>query len=411
MARLIRTEKEVEGSYESLDRRRGGRARPVAGRAARASSAGRRARIDGPERARGEARYTADLPPPGDAARGRAAQPARARRACARSTSRRALALPGVRAAISGRTTSTCCTDEPRLPGRAGRGRRRRHARRRRTRPSTRRRRVGRRSSRCSTPTRRSRRWLLIAEHGRLRARRRRAGFAEADVVVEAEYRTQTRPPQLARDAPGGLRVAAATTLDVYISTQCIWGVRDRRRASGSSSRRTRCASSASSWAAASARRTAPATTRCIAAELARRTGRPVRCALTRREENLVSRQPQRDDPAAARRRALRRHADRARRRVHVRASAGAAGSRRPPGRCRCSTPARTSRTIEHGAKLNTPPMAAFRAPGLRRGDVRPRVPARRAGREARRSTRSSCGAATTPTRPDRRPARSPSST
>ena len=43
VARLIRTEKEVEGRYEEhVDRRRGGRARPVARRAAARSSAGRR---------------------------------------------------------------------------------------------------------------------------------------------------------------------------------------------------------------------------------------------------------------------------------------------------------------------------------------------------------------------------------
>ena len=41
-------------------------------------------------------------------------------------------------------------------------------------------------------------------------------------------------------------------------------------------------------------------------------------------------------------------------------------------------------KTTTYGAKLNLPPMKAFRAPGLRRGDVRARVPARRARREAR---------------------------
>ena len=37
-----------------------------------------------------------------------------------------------------------------------------------------------------------------------------------------------------------------------------------------------------------------------IAAELAKRTGRPVRCALTRREENLDAGNRNADDPAAA---------------------------------------------------------------------------------------------------------------
>src|SRR5919204_2655208 len=65
MARLIKTEKEVEGRYEEqwvvveedvLDQWPAG-AREVVGRPA--------ARVDGLERARGEARYTADISLPG----------------------------------------------------------------------------------------------------------------------------------------------------------------------------------------------------------------------------------------------------------------------------------------------------------------------------------------------------------
>ena len=50
-------------------------------------------------------------------------------------------------------------------------------------------------------------------------------GFAEADVVVEAEYRTQT-VPQLDGNAPRSAEWEAGNRLNVYISTQFIWGVR-----------------------------------------------------------------------------------------------------------------------------------------------------------------------------------------
>ena len=114
VARLIRTEKEVEGRYEErLDRRRGGRARPVAGRAARRSSAGRRRGVDGLERARGEALYTADLAAARDAARGRAALAPRARAREEDRPRRRRSRLPGVRGRARPRRRSTCSTDEP----------------------------------------------------------------------------------------------------------------------------------------------------------------------------------------------------------------------------------------------------------------------------------------------------------
>jgi xanthine dehydrogenase YagR molybdenum-binding subunit len=52
------------------------------------------------------------------------------------------------------------------------------------------------------------------------------AGFAEADVVVEAEYRTQTVLTTRWRRTSPSCRWEG-DTLEVYISTQFIWGVRD----------------------------------------------------------------------------------------------------------------------------------------------------------------------------------------
>ena len=51
-------------------------------------------------------------------------------------------------------------------------------------------------------------------------------GFAEADVVVEAEYRTQTVLHNSMETHQSVCRWEG-DTLEVYISTQYIWGVRD----------------------------------------------------------------------------------------------------------------------------------------------------------------------------------------
>ena len=83
-------------------------------------------------------------------------------------------------------------------------------------------------------------------------------GLAEADVVVEAEYRTQTVLHN-ALETHQAVCVWEGDELTVYVSTQYVWGVR-RRVADRSESRRTRCGSCAVTWAEASARRTAPAT-------------------------------------------------------------------------------------------------------------------------------------------------------
>ena len=168
-------------------------------------------------------------------------------------------------------------------------------------------------------------------EQGLAAGRRRRRGR-----VHDADAQ-----PQLARDAPVRLRVA-------------------RRRASTSTSRPSTSGGSAATWprrlglpqdkvrvicefmGGGFGAKTSVGNYILLAAELAKRTGRPVRCALLPARGERRRRQSQRDAPARDRRGTGRRDADRPRRRVHVRArlvGLAAADSRTDRS---CSTPART---------------------------------------------------------------------
>ena len=283
--RLIRTEKEVEGRFEdvwllveedALEQWPAG-PRDVVGRPA--------PRIDGHARARGEALFTADLRLPGHAPHGGAALAARARagaadrpRAGARGARRPRRDRPGRRrrrsrasAATRARPVAAVCADTFAAGAARARADRGRVGR---ARAAARRGRGGR--------ARRAPRHALERAR-RPRARPRRGGRRRRGDVPDAD-----RAPQLHGDAPVGRAAGSATrsrsTPRRSTSGACARGSRRR-----SGSRRTACASSASTWAAASARRPTPGDYTLIAAELARRTGRPVRCALTRREENLAA--------------------------------------------------------------------------------------------------------------------------
>ena len=286
MARLIRTEKEVEGRYEEVwlvveeDALEQWPAGPL-------DVVGRPAPRDRRARARARRGRLHRRPPAArDAAHGGAALAARARARHAGSTSRPRSRRPAC-TRRSGRATSTLLVDECGYQGAAGRRRLRRHARAGTRGARARSRSSGRCSSRCSTPTRRSRAAQLLGEP---RVRERgdvERGLAEADVVVEASSARRscctTRWRRTRRSCSGSATRSRSTSRR---STSGASATRSRRR---SACRPTRCASSATSWAAASARRTAPDDYTFIAAELAKRTGRPVRCALTRREENLAA--------------------------------------------------------------------------------------------------------------------------
>ena len=141
-----------------------------------------------------------------------------------------------------------------------------------------------------------------------------------------------------------------------------------------------------------------------IAIELARRTGRPVHCALTRREDNVIAGNRNATIQRLTIGATQRRHDHGARRRVRERrrlARLVVAGRRADDDALR--VPQRED--DGYGAKLNLPPMKAFRAPGVRRGHVRPREPARRARGEARPRPARGAPPEPHPARPDRRPA------
>jgi CO/xanthine dehydrogenase Mo-binding subunit len=362
VARLIKTEKEVEGRYteqwivveeDALDQWPAGPLE-VVGRAV--------PRIDGAQRARGEAPYTADVSIPGmlQAAVLRSPHPkAHARRL----DLSRALAGPGVRAAVGpgdidqltadpgyeGAPVAAIAADtfaeaaaavelidveweveEPLLdPDEAVR-----------------------RGSLVSDPT--------TYERGELER-----GLAEADAVVEAEYRTQVvlhnaleTHQSICHWVEGGLTV--------YISTQFIWGVRAAvAEQLGLPEDRVRvvCAAMGGGFGA----KNGPGDYTFIAAELAKRTGRAVRCALTRREENLAT---------GNRNATIQRLVAGARSDGTLTALGGefvnAIGFRgwspTTEGPMQMLYACENVRTKQWGAKLNLPPNAAFRAPGFVEG-------------------------------------------
>ena len=340
MARLIKTEKEVEGRYTE----RGSssrRTRSTRGRRGRARSSGGRRREgqDGYERARGEARFTSDVRLPGMLDAAVPPQPARAREPEANRRERVRRGAGSARRARSrvrpsgsrrrwrtqGAPVAALAAD---TPGAGPRG----------ARPD--RRGVGRAGAAARSGRGRTAQDRSSARRARYERGDYERGLAEADVVVEAEFRTQTlhhnslETHQCVCDWRGD-------TLDVYISTQYIWGVRDEVAeqfdlAAGQGARRLRVhgrrlrreslgrAATRSSRRSSRAERVGRCATRWTGA---RRTWSPA--TATRRFN-------------ASLRCAFGRHARRCSAASTSVRSAGMAGCRRPRGRCRCSTRART---------------------------------------------------------------------
>ena len=173
-------------------------------------------------------------------------------------------------------------------------------------------------SSRCSTPTRRSARGSVIQESRRYERGDYEQGLAQADAVVEAEYTTQTlnHNPLETHQCVCEWR---GDGLDVYVSTQYIWGIRrDLAEALGLPEDKVRviCEFMGGGFGA----KTSVGNYILLAAELAKRTGRPVQLRTLPARGERRRRQPQRHAPARDRGGAGRRDADRARRRVHLRA-------------------------------------------------------------------------------------------
>jgi xanthine dehydrogenase YagR molybdenum-binding subunit len=362
MARLIRTEKEVEGRYteqwvvveeDALEQWPQGPLQTV-GRPA--------TRVDGLARARGEARYTQDILLPG-MLRVAVLRSPYARARVMRIDLGRASEAPGVRDVI-GPGDLDALTDGPNYEGQA--------------------------IAAVAADTIEEAHaavalvdveWeeleplldaeqaleqeSFVAEPRRYERGDVERGLAEADAVVEVEYRTQSvlhnalETHQSACEWEGD-------TLVVYTSTQYLWGVRDEVAGTFGLPKdkvRVICRFMGGGFGA----KGAAGDYTFIAAELARRTGRPVHCRLDRREENVNSGNR---NPTIQK---LRLGA-----RADGTLTAISAGYTcllgwdgwLPPtaGPAQMLYACENVHTVEYGVRLNAPPMDAFRAPGFVEG-------------------------------------------
>ncbi|HEV8459477.1 MAG TPA: xanthine dehydrogenase family protein molybdopterin-binding subunit [Gaiellaceae bacterium] len=362
MARLIRTEKEVEGRYEEvwlvveedgLEQWPAG-PRDVVGRDAR--------RVDGLERATGQAVYTADLRLPGmlHTAVLRSPHP-RAR--VTKLDTEAALAAPGVHAVI-GPGDIPQLFEEPPYQGAPI-------------------------AAVCADSLAHARAALdaLAAEYdvleplldpdeavargsllGEPRVRERgdyQRGLEQADVVIEAEFRTQVVLHN-SMETHQAVVQWVADGVEVHISTQYIWGIRDAvAEGLGLPGDKVRVICHFMGGGFGS--KNGPDDYTFIAAELAKRTHRPVKCALTRREENTI---------AGNRNATIQRLTIGARSDGKLTALGGefvnAVGwggwSSSTEGPMQMLYACDNVKTTTYGAKLNLPPMKAFRAPGFVEG-------------------------------------------
>jgi CO/xanthine dehydrogenase Mo-binding subunit len=362
LARLIRTDKEVEGRFEEVwlvveeDPLEQWPAGPgdVVGRPA--------ARKDAPERVRGEARYTADIRLPGMLH----AAVLRSPYAHARVQSidlAPALAEPGVRGALgpgeakgvdeeagyAGAPVAAVAADtfaqaraalaaieieweelEPVLD-----------------------------------PEDAVERMLFLSDPSPYQRGDFERALAEADVVVEGTYRTSVVVHN-ALETHQSVCEWVGDTLNVYTSTQYIWGVRNEvAETLGIPEDKVRvvCEFMGGGFGA----KNSAGEYTFVAAELAKRTGRPVRCALTRREENTA---------AGNRNATIQKLTAGARSDGTIVALGGefinavgwsgwVSGT---DGPMKMLYACDNVRTVVYGAKLNLPPMKAFRAPGFVEG-------------------------------------------
>jgi CO/xanthine dehydrogenase Mo-binding subunit len=189
--------------------------------------------------------------------------------------------------------------------------------------------------------------------------------LAEADVVIESTYRTQTVVHN-ALETHQSVCEWTGDTLNVYTSTQYMWGVRNEvARELGIPADKVRvvCEYMGGGFGA----KNSAGEYTFVAAVLAQRTGRPVRCALTRREENVA---------AGNRNATIQKLTVGARSDGTIVALGGefvnATGwggwVTGTDGPMRMLYDCENVRTVVYGAKTNTPPMKAFRAPGFVEG-------------------------------------------
>ncbi len=361
MARLIKTEKEVEGRYEdvwlvveedALEQWPAG-PRSVVGRPA--------PRSDGLARARGEARFTADVALPGMLHTAVLRSP-HARARVRRISLAGALSMPGVRDAIGPDDCHTLVS-ECNYEGEAV-------------------------AAVCADTFHEARRALAAIEveweeleplldpdeavaRGELidvRSNERgdlERGLAEADVVIEATYRTQVVLHNSLETHQSVCRYAG-DILEVHTSTQYIWGVRSELAAAlelDADKIHVICDAMGGGFGS----KTSAGDYTLIAAELARRTGRPVRCMLTRREENVA---------AGNRNATIQRLVAGARADGTLTALGGefvnalgfSGWNSMVDGPMQMLYACPNVKTTTHGARINLPPMRAFRAPGFVEG-------------------------------------------
>jgi len=362
VARLIRTEKEVEGRYEdvwivvdedALDQWPAG---PL-------TTVGREVpRVDGVQRARGEAPYTADLQLAGMLHTAVLRSPyARARVLSIDLDAARA--APGVRAVI-GPTDVDALTDEPGYVGHAVAA----------VAAET----FGQAEAAVKRldvqwealeplldPDEAVRQESFVSDVKTYDRGDFERGVAEADVVVETEYRTQVVLHN-SMETHQAVCHWEDDGITIYISTQYIWGIRDsmaQHLGLPPDKVRVVCHAMGGGFGA----KNSPGDYTPIAAELAKRTGRPVKCALTRREENI----------AAGNRNATIQRLTGAARSDGILVALGgefvnaigfSGWSASTEGPMKMLYACDNVRTVQYPAKLNLPPMAAFRAPGFVEG-------------------------------------------
>ena len=191
------------------------------------------------------------------------------------------------------------------------------------------------------------------------------AGLAEADVVVEAEYRTQTVTHNSLETHQAVCRWEG-DTLEIHISTQYIWGIRDSvSEKLGLPPDRVRvvCNFMGGGFGA----KNGPGDYTYIAVALASKTGAPVRCALTRREENIAA--GNRNSTIQRLRAGARSDGTLVALEGEFVNAVGWTGFSGPTyGPMEMLYACENVRTLTYGTKLNLPPNAAFRAPGFVEG-------------------------------------------
>ena len=362
MARLIKTEKEVEGRYtetwivveeDALEQWPEGPG-AVVGRDAR--------RLDGYERARGEARYTADVRLPGMLHAALLGSP-HARARVKRLDVENARLAEGVREVLVPDDVDWL-TDEPAYEGQAVAAVAA----------------VTLDQARAAVdlidvewdvvaplldPEEAVRQGSLVGDVRNYARGDFDAGLRDADAVVEAEYRTQTLLHN-SMETHQAVCEWRGDGLDVHVSTQYIWGIRDDvAEAFDVPPDKVRVVCEFMGGGFGSKNGAGPYVL--LAAELARRTGRPVRCAMTRREENLIT---------GNRNATIQRVTVAGRSDGTLTALGGdywcalGWGGWLPStaGPLQLLYACDNVRTTEYGARLNLPPMAAFRAPGFVEG-------------------------------------------